>query len=164
MEVVGLDHVYVTVADFSRSEPFYDRLMAFLGFRKTDKRIGGEPHAHYINRVLQYSIRPARGGRVGHDPYTPGLHHLCFQVADRAAVDEVHATLTSWGIEASAPRVWSEYNDDYYATFFSDPDGLRLEVVARSRYRREIAERWDEMTTFLNPLAELRARDAAKSR
>lgn len=164
MEVVGLDHVYVTVADFARSEPFYDRLMAFLGFRKTDRRIADEPHAHYVNRVLQYSIRPARGGRVGHDPYAPGLHHVCFQVPDRAAVDEVHATLTGWGIEASAPRVWSEYNDDYYATFFADPDGLRLEVVARSRYRRELAERWDEMTSFLNPLAELHARDAAKRR
>ena len=129
MEVVGLDHVYVTVADFARSEEFYDRLMAFFGFRKTDKQIGGEPHAHYVNRVMQYSIRPARGGSVGHDAYVPGLHHLCFQVPDRAAVDEVHATLTQWGIEASAPRVWDEYNDDYYATFFSDPDGLRLEVV-----------------------------------
>lgn len=164
MEVVGLDHVYVTVSDFARSEQFYDRLMAFLGFRKTDKQIAGEPHAHYINRVMQYSIRPARGGRVGHDPYTPGLHHLCFQVPSRAAVDEVHATLASWGVEASAPRVWGEYNDDYYATFFADPDGLRLEVVARSKYRQEIADRWDEMTSFLNPLAELRARDAAKRR
>lgn len=162
MEVVGLDHVYVTVSDFARSEAFYDRLMAYLGFRKTDRRIAGEPHAHYVNRVMQYSIRPARGGRVGHDPYQPGLHHLCFQVADRAAVDELHATLASWGVEASPPKVWTEYNDDYYATFFADPDGLRLEVVARSKYRREIAERWDEMRAFLNPLAELHARDAER--
>jgi glyoxylase I family protein len=162
MDVIGLDHLYVTVSDLARSEPFYDSLMAFLGFRKGDKQIAGEPHAHYFNRVLQYTIRPARGGRVGHDPYAPGLHHVCFQVKDRAAVDEVHATLTSWGIEASAPRVWAEYNDDYYATFFSDPDGLRLEVVARSRYRQETADRWDEMQVFLNPLADLRARDAQR--
>jgi catechol 2,3-dioxygenase-like lactoylglutathione lyase family enzyme len=164
MEVVGLDHIYVTVSDFARAEQFYDRLMALLGFRKTDRQIAGEAHAHYVNRVMQYSIRPARGGRVSHDPYAPGLHHLCFQLADRASVDELHATLTGWGIEASAPRVWPEYNDDYYATFFTDPDGLRLEAVARSKYRREIAERWDEMRVFLNPLAELRARDAAKNR
>jgi catechol 2,3-dioxygenase-like lactoylglutathione lyase family enzyme len=162
MEVVALDHLYISVADFARSEAFYDRLMAYLGFRKGDKLVGGEPHAHYFNRVLQYSIRPARGGRVGHDPYTPGLHHVCFQVSDRAAVDEVHATLRSWGIEATAPRVYPEYNDDYYASFFPDPDGLRLEVVARSRYRQETAERWHEMRVFLNPLAELRARDPVR--
>jgi hypothetical protein len=35
---------------------------------------------------------------------------------------------------------------------------MRLEVVARSRHRREIAERWDELRVFLNPLAELHAR------
>lgn len=162
MEVLGLDHLYVTVADLARSEPFYDRLMAYLGFRKSDKVVGGEPHAHYFNRVLQYSIRPARGGSVGHDPYTPGLHHVCFQVSDRAAVDEVCATLRGWGVEATAPAVYPQYNDDYYATFFADPDGLRLEVVARSRYRKETAERWDEMRVFLNPLVELRARDAKR--
>ena len=160
MEVVAVDHIYVAVADFARSEAFYDRLMQFLGFRKGDKRIGGEPHAHYFNRVLQYTIRPARGGRVEHDPYAPGLHHLCFQVPDRAAVDEVAGQLRAWGIAATPPQLYPEYNDDYYATFFPDPDGLRLEVVARSRHRKETAERWDEMRVFLNPLLELRARDA----
>jgi len=109
--------------------------MQFLGFRKGDKVIGGEPHAHYFNRVLQYTIRPARGGRVGHDPYTPGLHHLCFQLPDRASVDETFAALRSWDVAASEPKLYPEYNDDYYATFFPDPDGLRLEVVARSRHR-----------------------------
>jgi len=88
----------------------------------------------------------------------PGLHHLCFQVADRAAVDEVCATLRGWGIAATEPQVYPEYNDDYYATFFPDPDGLRLEAVARSRYRKETAARWDETRVFLNPLADLRAR------
>jgi len=162
MEVVGLDHLYVTVSDLPRSEAFYDRLMQFLGFRKGDKKIGGEPHAHYFNRVMQYSIRPARGGSVGHDPYTPGLHHVCFQVRDRAAVDEVCATLRGWGVDATEPTLYPQYNDDYYATFFTDPDGLRLEVVARSRYRQEMADRWDEMRGFLNPLVELRARDAKR--
>jgi predicted lactoylglutathione lyase len=27
----------------------------------------------------------------------------------------------------------SEYSDDYYAVFFEDPDGNRLEVVHRTR-------------------------------
>ncbi|HEY8515286.1 MAG TPA: VOC family protein [Candidatus Binatia bacterium] len=158
LEVLGLDHLYVSVADFSRSEAFYDRLMRYLGFRKGDRQIAGEPHAHYFNRVLQLSIRPARGGRVGHDPYAPGLHHVCFQVPDRASVDHACATLRSWGVDASEPRVWPEYNDDYYATFFSDPDGIRLEIVARSKYRRAIAERFGEFRVFLNPLQELRER------
>ena len=28
------------------------------------------------------------------------------------------------------PRLWPQYHPDYYATFFLDPDGFRLEVAA----------------------------------
>ena len=83
---------------------------------------------------------------------------------DRASVDETFAALRSWDVAASEPKLYPEYNDDYYATFFPDPDGMRLEVVARSRYRKEMAERWDEMRVFLNPLIELHARDAGTRR
>ena len=41
MEVIGLDHIYVTVSDFTRSEAFYDRVMHVLGFRKGDEAIEG---------------------------------------------------------------------------------------------------------------------------
>jgi len=54
MEVIGLDHIYVSVSDFARSEAFYDRVMGALGFRKGDKPIGGDRHAHYfINEGLR---------------------------------------------------------------------------------------------------------------
>ena len=29
-----------------------------------------------------------------------------------------------------APRLWPQYHPEYYATFFLDPDGFRLEVAA----------------------------------
>jgi catechol 2,3-dioxygenase-like lactoylglutathione lyase family enzyme len=156
-EVIGLDHVYLTVSDMARSEAFYDRVMAMLGFRKGDKAIGGDPHAHYFNRAMQVSIRPARSTAV-HDPYAPGLHHLCLQVAAEADVEAVARALGEAGIEATPPRRYPEYNPDYYATFFEDPDGLRLEVVARSPYRDELVRDWGEYTVFLNPVAEHRAR------
>lgn len=158
MDVIGLDHLYVTVSDFSRSERFYDAVMAALGFRKGDKPINGEPHAHYFNRVLQYTIRPAQTA-VAHDPYAPGLHHLCFQVRDRTAVDEAFQRLRALAIEATPPQRYPQYNPDYYATFFVDPDGLRLEIVGRTPHRDEIAQRWDDLQVFLNPVAELRARE-----
>jgi glyoxylase I family protein len=161
MDVIGLDHIYVTVSDFVRAQGFYDAVMAMLGFRKGDKVVGGEPHAHYFNRVLQYTIRPAHTADVAHNPYAPGLHHICFQVRDRMAVDEVCRALRGLGIEATEPRAYAEYNPDYYATFFSDPDGLRLEVVCRTPYRDELVQRWTDFRTFLNPLAELRARERA---
>ena len=158
MQVVGVDHVYVTVTDFARAEAFYDPMMRALGFRKGDKRIAGEPHAHDFNPALQLSIRPARAGAGKHDPYAPGLHHICFQVPDRASVDEAAAALRALGVDATGPTLYPEYNDDDYATFYSDPDGLRFEVVARSRHRELVARRWGELRAFLNPMAELAAR------
>jgi len=159
MEVLGLDHLYLTVSDMARAEGFYDPVMRLLGFRKGDKPIGGEPHAHYFNRALQVTIRPARSGSP-HDPYAPGLHHLCFQLAGREEVDAAAAALRALGISATDPRLYPEYNPDYYATFFWDPDGIRLELVGRTPYRDELVERWDELSDFLNPLAKLRARRA----
>src|SRR5438552_5427134 len=91
VEVVGLDHVYLAVSDFERSESYYDTVLGLLDFRKIDAPIGGETHRHYFNKVMQISIRPAHGGR--HDPYVPGLHHLCLQVKDNAAVDRIAGLL-----------------------------------------------------------------------
>lgn len=161
MDVIGLDHIYLAVSDFARSERFYDAAMGALGFRKGDKPIAGEPHAHYFNRALQVTIRPARSTSP-HDPYAPGLHHLCLQARSRADVDAAAAALSALGIPASAPRRYPEYNPDYYATFFEDPDGIRLELVCRTPYRDEVVRHWDEYTTFLNPVAEWRARQGRK--
>jgi glyoxylase I family protein len=157
LRIVGMDHVYLAVADLARSEAFYDAVMGACGFRKGDKPIAGERHAHYFNPSLQISIRQARSASP-HDPYSPGLHHLCLQAADRPGVDVAYERFTALDIEATVPRVYPEYNPDYYATFFEDPDGIRLEVVARSPYRETIARRWSEFRVFLNPLAELSSR------
>jgi len=155
VEVVGLDHIYLAVADLERSEKFYDCVLALLDFRKSDAPIGEEPHRHYFNKVMQISIRPAHGGR--HDPYAPGLHHLCLQVADTAALDKLARLLGTAGIAITAPALYPQYADDYYAIFLDDPDGIRLEIVARRARRKLTVERWSELTRFLNPWANLKA-------
>ena len=148
--VTTIDHVYVAVGDLARAERFYDRVMRLLGFRKGTTPIAGEPHLHYFNQVTQYTLRPARSGT--HDPYAPGLHHLCFRVATRAEVDAVAAALNQLGIDASAPRLYPEYAEDYYATFFVDPDGIRLEVCAERWMRTRVRENWAELTAFEDPV------------
>lgn len=158
VEIIGLDHIYISVSDFQTSELFYDAVMCAFGFKKSDTPIAGVPHAHYFNQHLQYTIRPADSSdRCA--PYSPGVHHICFQASDRAGVRAAHQVLRELKIEASKPAEYAEYNDDYYATFFEDPDGIRLEVVARSRYRQEIADRWGDLAVFTNPIAELRDRE-----
>jgi hypothetical protein len=63
------------------------------------------------------------------------------------------------GVAATSPRLHPGYNPDYYATFFRDPDGLRLELVCRTPYRDDLARHWEEFSVFLNPLAEFRSRN-----
>ena len=148
VEVIGIDHVYVTVGDLQRSEEFYDSVMPILGFRKRTGTIGSDPHLHYYNRCFGYSLRPARNVTSDHDPYAPGLHHFCFRVVDEAAVDRVADELRTVGVEVTEPCYYPEYDADYYATFFEDPDGVRLEVTNFRDRRRKLMYDWDAATEF----------------
>ena len=150
MNITGIDHIYLAVTDFARSEKFYDRVMEVLGFKKSDEWLHGEAHAHYLRPTMQISLRGARN-KTPHDSYSAGLHHLCLQAATKADVDDAYRALTALGVAASKPKLYAEYNPEYYATFFEDPDGIRLEIVGRTATRQSLAERWQEFTTFLNP-------------
>jgi catechol 2,3-dioxygenase-like lactoylglutathione lyase family enzyme len=143
VEVIGIDHVFVAVRDLRASEEFYDRVMPVLGFRKWETPIGDDPHVIFYNRHFAYSLRPAREGTPNHDPYAPGLHHFCFRVVDEAAVDRAGDELRAAGVEVTQPRYYSEYGPDYYAIFFEDPDGVRLEVMNFRERRRKIMYDWE---------------------
>jgi len=139
-EITGIDHVYLAVSDLDRSQLFYDTVMPLLGFRSNRFDIDGDPHLHYYNRHFGLVLRPARTA-TPHDPYAPGLHHLCLRVASIEELVEVVDRLRAAGVAASPARHCPEYAPDYWATFFDDPDGIRLEVT---NYREERRRRHDE--------------------
>ena len=66
------------------------------------------------------------------------------------------AILRQTGVQISLARFYPEYADDYYATFFEDPDGIRFEIVARRRDRDLISNHWDELDEFVNPVRKLK--------
>lgn len=141
-EITGIDHIYITVSDLQRAEPFYDRvLLETLGFRKSQFVLGGDPHIQYFNRHFGYVLRPARNAK-GHNSYAPGLHHLCLRVESVADVVAVAKQLRAAGVEASEARLYPEYAPDYWATFFNDPDGIRLEVTNYRQERRDRHDNW----------------------
>jgi glyoxylase I family protein len=143
VEVIGIDHIFVAARDLRSSEEFYDRVMGVLGFRKGEGTIGGDPHRFYFNRHFVYALRPARDGTPDHDPYAPGTHHLCFRVVDEAAVDRAARELREAGVEVREPRYYPEYGPDYYATFFEDPNGIRLEIMNFRELRRKLMYDWE---------------------
>ena len=142
-DIVGIDHIYIAVSSLARAEAFYDRVMDVLGFRKNSFEIGGEPHVQYYNRHFGYVLRPARTS-AAHDSYAPGLHHLCLRVSSIEDVVEAATLLQAQGIAASEAAHHPEYAPDYWATFFTDPDGMRLEITNYRQERRERHDRWDE--------------------
>lgn len=144
-EVTGIDHIYITVSDMAASEHFYDRaLQATLGFRKSRFALGGDAHVQYYNRLFGFVLRPARVA-ARHEPYAPGLHHFCLRVDSISDVQAVAVQLQAQGIAASEARCYPEYAPDYWATFFTDPDGVRLEVTNYRQERRDRHERWSEL-------------------
>jgi catechol 2,3-dioxygenase-like lactoylglutathione lyase family enzyme len=143
-DVTGIDHIYIAVSDLARSEAFYDRVMVeALGFRKNAFMIGGDAHVQYFNRHFGYVLRPARAA-ASHDPYAPGLHHFCFRVDSAADVAAVAGTLRKLGIDASPAGLHVDYAPDYWSTFFTDPDGIRLEVTNYRQERRDRHDQWEK--------------------
>src|SRR2546422_11705451 len=92
MDVLGLDHVDLTVNDLARSIPFYEEVLGALGFRRV-------PHATYVawaNAHLAIVLRPAEHD-AAFDRYRGGLHHLALRVRSRDGVDRFHELLVRGG-------------------------------------------------------------------
>jgi len=143
-EVIGIDHIYITVSDLAKSEAFYDQVLIMaLGFRKNKFNLADDPHIQYFNRHFGFVLRPARI-QAKHEPYSPGLHHFCFRVASAVEVNVVAEQLRSAGIEATQARLYTQYAPDYMAIFFEDPDGIRLEVTNYRQERRERHDDWEQ--------------------
>jgi len=142
-DVTGIDHIYITVSDMTRSERFYDTLMGILGFRRNSFVIDGESHIQYYNRHFGYVLRPGRVARE-HDPYSPGLHHLCFRVESVEDVKKAALRLQVAGVAATNPALHPDYAPDYWATFVADPDGIRLEIANYRQERRDRHDKGDE--------------------
>jgi len=143
-DVIGIDHIYIAVSNLARSEKFYDVVMPVLGFRKNQFELDGEKHIQYYNRHFGVVLRPARS-TSSHNPYAPGLHHFCLRVESEADVREAAKLLTEQNISVSEPRRYPEYAPDYCAVFFSDPDGVRLEITNYRQERRQRHDDWDNI-------------------
>jgi catechol 2,3-dioxygenase-like lactoylglutathione lyase family enzyme len=122
--VVGVDHLVIRVSDYARSKAFYGRLFDFLGFEISDEY---EDAIGWTNGNTRFWIGPvdAQGRKHKHRTGDVGFHHYAFELRSRADVDDLEAFLKEAGVTIVDPA--DEYYDDYYAVFFLDPDGIKLE-------------------------------------
>jgi glyoxylase I family protein len=128
IEVLGVEHIDLTVNNVARSRAFYDKVLGELGFRKFDD----ENYLHWSNALMTIAIRAASDAHRGaeFDRYRVGFHHLALRARSRADVDQFHHFLAREKITIlDTPAEYPQYGREYYAVFFADPDGMKLELV-----------------------------------
>jgi catechol 2,3-dioxygenase-like lactoylglutathione lyase family enzyme len=125
--VVGIDHIVLRVSDFEVSRRFYDRLLGFLGFVEEwdlGRTVG------WNNGVTMVWVVEAEPGAHPHRTGDIGFHHYAFELGSKVEVDELGAFLVREGVTiVDPPAAYPSYGEGYYAVFFLDPDGLKLEAM-----------------------------------
>ena len=132
MRSTGVHHVDLVVSSIERSLTFYRELLAPLGFHRIGEVEGerGETIWYLSGPGSSIGLREAQSEREQPlDRYEVGLHHLALEASSRAAVDERASWLRSHGAEIESGPEEYGYSPGYYAVFFFDPDGIKLEIV-----------------------------------
>ena len=119
------DHIDLRVPDLKKAEPFYELLLPALGFtRKVD-----------VEGWLQFEAGDAGitefFGVTESPHHVPNENRIAFCAESNARVDQLAEAAKKAGaqnIEGPMP-----YEPGYYAVFFEDPWGNRLEICHRSR-------------------------------
>lgn len=123
-------HIGLNVTDLTRSVDFYRRA---LGFEQLGASTDGTQRFAFLGSdgKLQLTLWEQSDGEFS--AKTPGLHHLSFQVdtidqvrAVESVLKELEVTFAHDGVVAHGEGAASG------GIFFTDPDGIRLEIYAPS--------------------------------
>jgi glyoxylase I family protein len=127
----GVHHVDLVVSSIERSLPFYVELLGPLGYHSVGEVEGerGETIWYLSGPGSAVGLRQAQSESEPYDRYRVGMHHLAFEADSRSEVDERASWLRARGIELESEPQEYTYLPGYYAVFFYDPDGLKLEIV-----------------------------------
>jgi glyoxylase I family protein len=132
MRSTGVHHVDLVVSSIECSLPFYRDLLGPLGFHRIGEVEGerGETIWYLSGPGSVVGLRAAQSESEGpYDRYRVGLHHLAFEASSRAAVDERTQWLRNQRAEIESEPQEYGYMPGYYAVFFYDPDGIKLEIL-----------------------------------
>jgi catechol 2,3-dioxygenase-like lactoylglutathione lyase family enzyme len=120
------DHIDLRVKNREAAQKFYAQILPAIGFRvdKSGKQWGlfeadGEQAVDFFGFTEEPDHRP-NGNRIA------------FWAESREAVDKVAEVVReAGGKNLEGPELCVEYSPGYYAVFFEDPDGNKLEVCYR---------------------------------
>lgn len=123
----GVAHVILTAGDFARSTAFWRDLIRYLELKLV---LDSDAMLYGVGGRTAIGIRAGSAEHAGRrfDQGAPGLHHACFRMRDRDAVDRLHGFLKNRGdiviVHEPQEEPWAP---GYYSILFEDPDGIRIE-------------------------------------
>lgn len=125
---MNLGHIGLNVSNLERSVQFYSELLGFT-VRKLSNDLErkfallGDDHKNLITLWQQ--------SRGEFSPSDPGLHHLAFQVDSVEAIQEYETKLKANHVPFIYDgMVAHSEGADSGGIYFTDPDGIRLEIYA----------------------------------
>ena len=124
--VVGIDHLVIRVKDFERSKAFYDIVLGCLGFKR--KYTFGKTSGWSNGKTLFWiGEADAEGRRHPHRIGNIGFHHYAFELGSGPTSTSSTGPGEARLNVVDPPADYPDYGEGYYAVFFLDPDGLKLE-------------------------------------
>jgi catechol 2,3-dioxygenase-like lactoylglutathione lyase family enzyme len=126
--VSRVGHIDLRVGDLAEALRFYDRLLPALGFTET--------YHSETWKVWATTDPPPATAYVAiteEHGHVANANRIAFSVESSDEVDRVADVARQAGaLEMSGPKPMP-YGPGYYAAFFADPSGNRLEVYVRPR-------------------------------
>ncbi|MBV9055571.1 MAG: glyoxalase [Candidatus Eremiobacteraeota bacterium] len=120
------DHVDLRVRDLTKARPLYDALLPAMGYSRLSE--DAESICYYDPAGVEQPF-----WAINVDPgHTPNGSRIALRASSRPDVDRFAAIARDAGAtQFEAPHVCDEYTPVYYATFFADADGNKLEICYR---------------------------------
>lgn len=122
----GVAHVILTAGDFKRSTDFWRQMIAYLDLKLV---LDSDAMLYGVGGRTAIGIRTGSPENAGKrfDQGAPGLHHACFRMRDREAIDRVGDWLKDKDVTIIHDPQEEPWAPGYYSVLFEDPDGIRIE-------------------------------------
>ena len=127
MQLNGIAHIQLSVADLARSRAFWKPLFELFEMKIL---IDSETYFYGIGSRTGLAFSPIDPKHRGDafDQHRVGLHHLCLRARERADVDAIHEAAVALGARIVHPPQEDGFAPGYYSVLFEDPDGIRIEA------------------------------------
>lgn len=126
-----VDHITLTVKDFQQSKVLYNELFAnYLGGEIVldDFDVFGVRFAS--NFMIEIVPEKPEFKDSKFNRYQVGLHHFALELENKEIIDKVYSKLLEMKLEIlDAPKFYPEYDEGYYAVFFQDLNGFKIEFM-----------------------------------